>query len=108
MGKRLLEGIQSKIEQRDYYFTLHAGERLIERHISVREIEEAISSDSAEVIEDYPEDLRSPSCLILGITEAGRPLHIQCTCSPNVAVVTAYEPKPEEWIEWRVRKGGKA
>ena len=108
MDKRLLEGIQSKIKQRDYYFTLHAGERLIERHISVREIEEVISSDSAEVIEDYPEDLRSPSCLIFGITEAGRLLHIQCTYSPNVAVVTAYEPKPEEWIEWRIRRRGKA
>lgn len=64
-------------------------------------------SENAELIEDYPEDPRSPSCLILGITESGRPLHIQCTYAPNVVVITAYEPKAEEWINWRVRKGGK-
>ncbi|MBI4298691.1 MAG: DUF4258 domain-containing protein [Chloroflexi bacterium] len=75
--------------------------------VSVREVEEAILSGGAEVIENYPEDTRSPSCLVLGLTRGGRPLHIQCTYPPNVAIITAYEPKPEEWIDWRVRKGGK-
>jgi hypothetical protein len=23
---------------------------------------------------------------------------------PDVAIVTAYEPDPEEWTDWRVRK----
>jgi len=107
LKKGLLEEIQVRVKERNYRFTLHAGDRMIERHISVREVEEAILSSYAEVIEDYPEDLRSPSCLVLGITRDRRPLHIQCTYSPNVAVITAYEPKGEEWIDWRVRKGGK-
>lgn len=107
MKKALLEGIQAGVKQRNYNFTLHAGDRMTERHIAVREVEEALLGGDAEVIEDYAEDLRSPSCLILGITDSGRPLHIQCTYPPNVAVITAYEPKPEEWIDWRIRKGGK-
>ena len=107
MEKALLEGIQARVKERDYRFTLHAGDRMTERHISVSEVEEALVSGSAEVIEDYPDDSRSPSCLILGMTGGGRPLHIQCTYPPNVAVVTAYEPKSEEWIDWRIRKGGK-
>lgn len=107
MEKALLGEIQARVKNRDYYFTLHAGDRMIERHIAVREVEEVLLSESAEVIEDYPEDPRSPSCLILGITDSGRPLHIQCTYAPNVAVITAYEPKADEWINWRVRKGGK-
>ena len=107
MEKALLEGIQARVKERDYRFTLHAGDRMTERHISVSEVEEALVSGSAEVIEDYPDDPRSPSCLILGMTGGGRPLHIQCTYPPNVAVVTAYEPKSEEWIDWRIRKGGK-
>ena len=104
MRKALLEEIQTKLDGRDYRFTLHASDRMIERHISVREVEEAVLSNVAEVIEDYPEDTRGPSCLILGVTERGRPLHIQCTYPPNVAVVTAYEPEPDEWIDWRTRK----
>lgn len=107
MKKALLEAIQANVKERDYCFTLHAGDRMTERHISVREVEEALLSGSAEVIEDYPEDPRSPSCLILGITKGGRPLHIQCTYAPNVAVVTAYEPKTNEWVDWKIRKGGK-
>lgn len=107
MEKALLEEIQARVKDRNYHFTLHAGGRMIERHIAVREVEEALLSESAELIEDYPEDPRSPSCLILGITGNGRPLHIQCTYAPNVAVITAYEPKAEEWIDWKVRKGGK-
>jgi len=32
---------------------------------------------------------------------------MQCTYPPRVAVITAYEPKSDEWVEWRIRKGGK-
>ncbi|MBI2305276.1 MAG: DUF4258 domain-containing protein [Chloroflexi bacterium] len=107
MEKTLLEGIQAGVKKRDYRFTLHAGDRMTEGHISVRETEEALLSSDAEMIEDYPEDRRGLSCLILGITGGRRPLHIQCTYPPNVVVITAYEPKAEEWIDWKVRKGGK-
>lgn len=80
---------------------------MTKRHISVKEVEEALLSGGAEVIEDYPEDPRSPSCLILGMTEGGRTLHIQCTYPPNIALITAYEPKAEEWLDYRIRKVGK-
>ena len=106
MEKTLIEDIQAKIRERNYHYTLHAAGRMTERHISVKEVEEALLS-SAEVIEDYPQDPRSPSCLILGITKEHRRLHIQCTYPPNVAVVTAYEPQSDEWIDWKTRKGGR-
>jgi hypothetical protein len=101
-----LAAIQNQFKDRNYRFTLHAGERMTKRHIAVREVEEAILSPSAEIIEDYPEDPRGASCLIMGATENTRRLHVQCTYSPNVAVITAYEPQTEEWIDWRIRKGG--
>jgi hypothetical protein len=80
---------------------------MTERHVSVKEVEEALLSGEAEVIEDYLEDPRGPSCLVLGRTGDRRPLHIQCTYPPNVAVITAYEPNPEEWVNWRIRREGK-
>ena len=75
------------------------------RHISVDEVKEAILSSDAEIIEDYPENTRGPSCLVLGITSNGQPLHVQCSYPPNIAVITTYKPEPAEWLNLRTRKG---
>ena len=101
----LLDSIRSKIARRQYEFSKHAVDQTIVRDISVSELEQAISSQS-EVIEDYPEDKYGPSCLILGFTSAGRPLHVQCShpARPLIRIITVYEPDPELWIDLRVRK----
>ena len=101
----LLDGIREKIAARQYEFSKHAVDQTIIRGISVAELEEAISSRS-EVIEDYPEDKYGPSCLILGFTKGGRPLHIQCSypSRPLIKIVTVYEPDPDLWIDLRIRK----
>jgi len=66
------------------------------RTISPEEIKCVILS--GEIIEDYPKDKYGPSCLIYGITEEGRILHVQCSSDP-VWIITAYDPtlNPEEW-----------
>ena len=58
MIQSLLDGIRAEIRSGSYRFTIHAGERMIERHVAVSEVEEAILAESAEVIEDYPGDPR--------------------------------------------------
>jgi hypothetical protein len=79
---------------------------MISREITAGEIEEAVGGRS-ELIEDYPEDKYGPSCLILGYTESGRPLHVQCTYpeSGAVKIVTVYEPDPSRWTDrWTRRR----
>jgi hypothetical protein len=49
----------------------------IQRNIVVQELREAI--DTAEIIEDYPNDKCGPSVLLLGFSLGNRPLHIQCS-----------------------------
>jgi hypothetical protein len=58
------------------------------------------------VIEDYPDDKYGPTCLVLGFTQAGRPLHVQCSHPdrPLIRIVTAYEPDPELWTDLRARR----
>lgn len=101
----LLDDIREKIEARQYEFSKHAVDHTIIRDIRVAELEQAISNQS-EVIEDYPNDKYGPSCLILGFTSDGRPLHIQCgyPTRPLVKVITVYEPDPALWIDLRVRR----
>ena len=64
--------------------------------------------DSGEIIEEYREDIPYPSCLILGRTQPGRPLHVVCAPVPEegrLIIITAYQPDPTRWeADWRRRK----
>ena len=68
---------------------------------SEEEIKFLLWDDDPEVIEDYPNDPRGPSCLIMGITgQTGRIAHIVCAYPPESSVITAYFPaetRPERW-----------
>jgi hypothetical protein len=68
--------------------------------------EEAILSEVCELIEDYPTDPRGPSCLILGCTQAGLPIHLVCGHLQEEAflVITIYRPDPAQWTDWKIRK----
>ena len=91
--------------RRQYELSKHAVDQSILRDIGINEIEEAIMGRS-EVIEDYAEDKDGPSCLILGYTKVGRPLHIQCSYPGRllIKIVTVYEPDSNLWIDFRMRK----
>jgi len=54
--------------------------------------------EEGEIVEDYPEDARGHSCLILGRGGDGRPIHI--VCSPKdeyLVIITAYIPDEAQW-----------
>ena len=97
-----IKGIQDKIRKGDYRFSDHAISRMIKRSILRHEVEEALCG--GEIIEEYPDDKYSPSCLIYGKTVDGRDLHVQVSLPPVVVIVTAYEPDMEEWINFRIRR----
>ena len=75
---KTLETLRQQLSQREFEFSRHAFKRAVERHMSDIEIRQA--GAHAEIIEDYPDDKYSPSCLLLGFTERGRPLHLQVSC----------------------------
>lgn len=101
----ILDDIKRKIATRQYEYSKHAVDQAIMRGISVAELEEALLNRSA-VIEDYPEDKYGPTCLILGFTVAGRPLHVQCSypSRPLIKIITVYEPDQDIWMDFRIRK----
>ena len=92
----MIEEVKEKVKIGNYRLTVHAFERCVERDIWPDELKEVIIS--GEIIESYPEDKYGPSCLIWGMTEKGRVLHVQCSLNP-VWIITAYDPalNPEEW-----------
>ena len=101
-----IAAIKHLIAKGDYRLTFHAEVERDADAVTAEEIEEALLSDNAEIIEDYPNDPRGPSCLILGFTNTGAAIHIVCGVvdSGLEVIVTVYRPDPEEWVKWRIRK----
>jgi hypothetical protein len=94
---KTLAEIRQQLEGGEFEFTRHAFKRSIERNISDLEIIEA--GANVIIIEDYPTDKYTPSCLLLGLTIAGRVLHFQVSRieSDLLKIITLYEPKDNEW-----------
>ncbi len=75
-----------------------------DRMITVREVRRTVLAGN--VIEDYPEDIRGHSCLMSGLGDKSRPIHVVCAPKDDyVAVITAYLPERREWDrEFKIRK----
>lgn len=64
----------------------------------IRPSEVRMVIEKGEVVEDYPEDARGHSGLLLGFGDEERPIHVVCAPKNDyLAVITAYLPDASEW-----------
>ena len=98
----MLEAIRAVVQSEDHRHTVHAQGRMAQRRITDHEVQQAILGPEAEVIEEYPTDKYSPSCLMYGVTTLGRVLHVQS--NHEGVIVTVYDPDPAEWIDLKWRR----
>ena len=99
MKQDFLNLIRAKAREK-ILFTLHATRQMMHpgRMISTADVRRVIFE--GKIIEDYPEDARGHSCLMLGYGEDERALHV--VCSPKdeyLAIITAYVPNPGQWAD---------
>ena len=101
---KTLDEVRKQLSVGEFEFSRHAFKRVVERSIADQEIREA--GAQATVIEDYPDDKYSHSCLLLGFTQIRRPLHIQVSLAETdlVKIITIYEPEANEWINYSTRR----
>lgn len=99
-----IEVIRQQITSGNFNLTRHALQRIVERNIDRQEIKE--TGLNVTIIENYPDDKYSPSCLLLGFTKNNRPLHIQVSRreSSIVVIIAIYEPNEGEWINYYQRR----
>lgn len=69
----MIQDLRNKIKSGKFEFSKHALDQTILRQISLEEVRDAIAN--GEIIENYPDDKYGPSCLVYGLTRAGRPVH---------------------------------
>lgn len=97
MYEARLAAIQAKVRAGDLRLGPYVQQRLRERSIRPDELEAALLDPHAEVVEDYPEDVRGHTCLVLG-RSVGRPLHVVLTVPPRpLFVITAYDPRSQAY-----------
>ena len=69
-----LQEIQQLVRQNHYEFSFHAQQERLEEDFDITDIEAALLR-TIEILEEYPNDPRGESCLMLGFAGA-RPIHI--------------------------------
>ncbi|MGE0827694.1 MAG: DUF4258 domain-containing protein [Candidatus Binatia bacterium] len=95
--------IQEQVRRGEYEISFHAEKERYAEDISLADIEATILN--GEILEDYSDDPRGESCLILG--HAGeRPIHVVCgyTSARSIRVITVYLPKQPKWQDERTRR----
>ena len=88
--------IQSRIIEGQYYFSRHGDQERQNDNLTLAEIEEALLSGL--LLEEYEDTGRGESCLVVGFTAQGKPLHIVCGEIDNrVVIITVYIPIPPKF-----------
>ena len=67
-----------------------------DRMITTEEVRSVV--EHGDLVEDYPDDPRGHSCLMIGFGDGGRPVHVvRAPKDEYLAIITAYLPDPREW-----------
>lgn len=92
-----LKNIRKKIIKGEFDLSEHAHKERQLEEISVKEIVETILK--GDIIEEYPNDQRGPSCLI-----GNKNLHVVCGFrDEKVLIVTNYRPERPIWVDYKNR-----
>lgn len=70
-----LDLLKKKVRNDQYRLTEHADRERENDGIEIKELKRALLE--CELLEDYPDDLRGPSSLVLGFDSGGRPIHME-------------------------------
>lgn len=102
-----IDEIRKLIRAGHYEVSLHAQQERLEDDLDISEIETAILA--GEVIENYPDDPRGPSCLIAGQV-GNKPVHVvvgwtrtRGSEGRTLRMITVYIPKAPKWSDPRTR-----
>ena len=97
MGEKVASLVRA-VAARRVLFLPHALRQMLcpSRMITRAEVRRVLAE--GEVIEDYSEDIRGHSCLLLGWGDEDRPIHVVCSPKEDyLAIITAYLPDVSEW-----------
>lgn len=91
-----IEWIQTQVSQGEYVFSKHGDQERQNDNLSISEIEEALLQ--GRLLEHYPNTGRGESCLVVGFTNQGKPIHLVCgQLKQKLTIITVYIPSPPKF-----------
>lgn len=98
-----IETIQARVRGGRFLLSAHADSEAADEDIDIAEIRDAVLC--GEILEQYEDTGRGPSCLILGFV-LNRPIHVVCGWRrDSVVVITVYVPQPPKFQDpWTRRE----
>ena len=88
--------IAERVRNSEYYFSRHGDQERQNDDLTIAEVEEAILS--GRILEHYEDTGRGGSCLVVGFTNEGKPIHIVCgERGGKLVVITVYIPRPPKF-----------
>jgi hypothetical protein len=104
-----IEDIQRLVAAGRYEFSIHAQQERLDDDLDIADIEQALLG--GDILEQYPDDPRGESCLLLGLA-AGTPVHVvvgwasrRAAHRKTLRVITVYVPQPPKWVDPKTRGG---
>ena len=86
-----IDWIKGKVRKSEYYFSRHAEQERQNDNLTIAEVEEALLNGM--ILEHYADTGRGESCLVVGFTNSGKPIHVVCgEMKSQLAIITVYIP----------------
>jgi Domain of unknown function (DUF4258) len=88
--------VKEKVKKNDFYISRHGDQERQNDDLALVEIVEALTN--GRILEQYPDSGRGDSCLFVGFTNNGKPVHVVCGQRKDVlTVITVYIPMPPKF-----------
>lgn len=91
-----IEWIKTKVRNSEEYFSMHGEQERQNDNLTITEVREALLNGI--ILDQYQDTGRGESCLVVGFTMRGKPLHIVCgERNEKLVVITVYIPSPPKF-----------
>lgn len=91
-----LTWILDRVTAQRYRYSRHGDKERQNDGLSLLDVEEALLS--GRILEQYPDTGRGESCLVVGFSNDGKPVHVVCgRLGDWLVVVTVYIPTPPKF-----------
>ena len=97
MAEDILERVRAAGRKRLLYLP-HAIRQMSRSDRMITPEEVRTVAMTGQLVENYPDDPRGQSCLLLGLGNGDRPIHVVAAPKDEyLAIITAYMPDPTQW-----------
>ena len=94
----MIEALQAAIRDGRIAYGPHFARQMARHGLTLADIAAAFGQGAATLVEDYPEDVRGHSCLLLGFAD-GAPIHLVCTAAEPAFLITVYRRDAAQWSD---------